>query len=245
MTAGKPETPASTPLGGTTADLAIRLGLLGLVGYWSFTVIAPFLTIVLWSAVLTVALYPLFDWFAGRLRRPRLAAVLITLLSLMIVIGPVTWLAFGLIGGVGSLARQLDAGMLSVPLPADTGEGLATGRRTSPSVVEPRCNQHEGGARGGGATPAANRGQAARHRRERRAGPSAVHGLNRRRRFPVLSGAAAAGCRKGAAAAGAQPSRRRDGPAGRHDHTQRITRCDRHRAASINPRRRGLPGCRH
>jgi len=120
MTAGKPETPASRLLGGTTADLAIRLGLLGLVGYWSLQVIAPFLTIVLWSAILTVALYPLFDWLAGRLRRRRLAAVLVTLLSLSIVIGPVTWLALGLIGGVGSLARQLDAGMLSVPLPADT-----------------------------------------------------------------------------------------------------------------------------
>jgi predicted PurR-regulated permease PerM len=119
MTAGKPETPASTPLGGRTADLAIRLGLLGLIGYWSLQVIAPFLTIVLWSAILTVALYPLFDWLAGRLRRRRLAAVLVALLSLMVVIGPVTWLAFGLIGGVGALARQLDAGMLSVPLPAD------------------------------------------------------------------------------------------------------------------------------
>jgi predicted PurR-regulated permease PerM len=120
MTVDKSETPAPLPLGVTTADLAIRLGLLGLVGYWSFKVIAPFLTIVLWSAILTVALYPLFDWLAGRLRRRRLAAVLVTLLCLMIVIGPVTWLALGLIGGVGSLARQLDAGMLSVPLPADT-----------------------------------------------------------------------------------------------------------------------------
>ena len=120
MAADKSGTPASTPLGGTTADLAIRLGLLGLVGYWSFKVTAPFLTIVLWSAILTVALYPLFDWLAGRLRRRRLAAVLVTLLSLMIVIGPVTWLALGLIGGVGSLARELDTGMLSVPLPADT-----------------------------------------------------------------------------------------------------------------------------
>ena len=92
MTAGKSDTPAPTPFGGRTADLAIRLGLLGLVGYWSLQVIAPFLTIVLWSAILTVALYPLFDWLAGHLRRRRLAAVLVTLLSLMVVIGPVTWL---------------------------------------------------------------------------------------------------------------------------------------------------------
>jgi predicted PurR-regulated permease PerM len=119
MTAGKSERPPSTLLEGATADLAVRLGLLGLVGYWSLQVIFPFQTIVLWSAILTVALYPLFDWLAGCLRRRRLAAVLVALLSLMVAIGPVTWLAFGLVGGVGSLARQLDAGMLSVPLPAD------------------------------------------------------------------------------------------------------------------------------
>ena len=69
---------------------------------------------------MTVALYPLFDWLAGRLRRRRLAAALITLLCLMIVVGPVTWLALGLIDGVGSLARELDAGMLQIPQPADT-----------------------------------------------------------------------------------------------------------------------------
>jgi predicted PurR-regulated permease PerM len=78
---------------------------------------------VLWSAILTVALYPLFDWLAQRLRRPRLAAALITSLCLMIVVGPVTWLGFGLIGGVASLARQLDAGLLSIPLPAETVKG--------------------------------------------------------------------------------------------------------------------------
>jgi hypothetical protein len=37
----------------TITDLAIRLGLLALVCYWSLKVMAPFLTIVLWSAILT------------------------------------------------------------------------------------------------------------------------------------------------------------------------------------------------
>jgi predicted PurR-regulated permease PerM len=120
MTARRGESSSPAPPGVTTTDLAIRLGLLSLVGYWSFNVIAPFLTVVLWSAILTVALYPLFEWLAQRLRRPRLAAALITSLCLMIVVGPVTWLGFGLIGGVGSLVRQLDAGRLSIPLPAET-----------------------------------------------------------------------------------------------------------------------------
>jgi predicted PurR-regulated permease PerM len=104
----------------STIDLAIRLGFLCLVGYWSLKVIAPFLTILLWSAILTVALYPVFDWLARRLPRPGLAAALVTLLCLMVIVGPVAWLGFGLIGAIGSLIKALDAGQLVIPLPADS-----------------------------------------------------------------------------------------------------------------------------
>ena len=60
-------------VGSGSVDLAIRLGFLALVGYWSFRVIAPFATILLWSAILAVALYPLFEWLRRRVR-PGLAA---------------------------------------------------------------------------------------------------------------------------------------------------------------------------
>jgi predicted PurR-regulated permease PerM len=123
MTARKYESSDPASLSVTVTDLAIRLGLLALVCYWSLKVMAPFLTIVLWSAILTVALYPLFDWLARRLRRRWLAATLVTLLCLVIVVGPVTWLGFSLIGSVGSLVEQLDTGRLSVPLPAETVKG--------------------------------------------------------------------------------------------------------------------------
>ncbi len=79
MTTGGDQDPARTTLSAATIDLAIRLGFIALLGYWSFRVIAPFLTIGLWSAILAVALYPLFDWLAGRLS-PRAAAALVTLL---------------------------------------------------------------------------------------------------------------------------------------------------------------------
>jgi predicted PurR-regulated permease PerM len=106
-------------LSNPTVDLAIRLGFLGLLGYWSFRVIAPFITIGLWSALLAVALYPLYQWLTRRLT-PRLAAILVTLLSLMVVVGPVAWLAFGMVSGISSLVAELSTGQLAVPLPPDT-----------------------------------------------------------------------------------------------------------------------------
>jgi len=119
MTANDNEDPSRGFLGATSIDLAIRLGFIVLVGYLSFRVIAPFLRIGLWSAILAVALYPLFRWLAHRLT-PSLAAALVTLLCLMTVVGPVTWLAFGMIRGIGSLVTGLDTGQLAIPSPPES-----------------------------------------------------------------------------------------------------------------------------
>ena len=103
-----------------TVDVAIKIGLLGLLVYWSLKVIGPFLTVALWSVVLTVGLYPLFDWLTRRLRSRRLAATVITLLCLMIVVGPVAWLGLKLIDEVELVVGELDSKTLSIPLPAET-----------------------------------------------------------------------------------------------------------------------------
>src|SRR5438045_662031 len=103
MTACKNGAPARATVNATSIDLVIRVGFLGLIAYWSLKVLAPFLTIILWSGILTVALYPLFDWLARCLGSSKFAAVLVTLLCLTIVVGPLTWLGLGLIGGLGSL----------------------------------------------------------------------------------------------------------------------------------------------
>jgi predicted PurR-regulated permease PerM len=113
------EEPDPTSVSTAVTDLAIRLGLIGLICYWSLKVIAPFLTIVLWSAILTVALYPLFDRLARLLRHRWLAAALITVVCLLIAIGPIAWLVWSLIGGVGILVGQFEAGSLTIPPPAE------------------------------------------------------------------------------------------------------------------------------
>jgi predicted PurR-regulated permease PerM len=72
----------------TWVELAIRLGVLGLLLFFSFTLIRPFITIAIWSVVLTVALYPVYDWIAGRLGgRRRLAALLLTITSAVLILG--------------------------------------------------------------------------------------------------------------------------------------------------------------
>ena len=64
MIEGGDKSPPKPPLSTPNVDLTIRLVLLGLLAYWSLRILAPFATILLWSAILAVALYPFFDWLA-------------------------------------------------------------------------------------------------------------------------------------------------------------------------------------
>jgi predicted PurR-regulated permease PerM len=104
--------------GEEVSQLAIRLGLLACLIYWSFVIVRPFIPILAWSVVLTVALYPAYRWFSDHLGdRPRLASAIITLAGLAIVVGPATWLGLGLFDGLKHISEQLDSGGLAVPSP--------------------------------------------------------------------------------------------------------------------------------
>jgi predicted PurR-regulated permease PerM len=102
----------------TWVDIAIRLGVLAFLLYWSYLMVRPFITIMVWAIVLTVALYPVYEvmalWLGGR---RRLAAGLLTLINLLIVIGPATWLALSLIDGLRTLSDKLDFSAFALPAP--------------------------------------------------------------------------------------------------------------------------------
>ena len=102
-------------------EVAIRLGALALLLYWSLLLISPFISIVIWSAVLSVALYPAFEWLSLRLGgRRRIAAALITILSLLVIVGPAAWLALGLVDSVRLIAERIDLANLTVPPPSSS-----------------------------------------------------------------------------------------------------------------------------
>jgi predicted PurR-regulated permease PerM len=80
--------------------------------------IEPFLTIIVWSIILAVALYPIFDWAVSRLHlHHALAAALITIASFVIVLGPVTWLGASLARTVPIIVDRLNNGSISIPPP--------------------------------------------------------------------------------------------------------------------------------
>jgi predicted PurR-regulated permease PerM len=99
-------------------NVAIRIGVLAVLCYWSLAIIRPLLATIIWAVVLAVALYPAFDWLAAVLGgRRRLAALVLTVACLLIVLGPVAWCLLKIIESLQAFNLRLQVGDLAFPSP--------------------------------------------------------------------------------------------------------------------------------
>ena len=107
--------------GNDVIQIAIRLGLLAFLIYWSFVLLRPFIPILAWAVVLGVALNPVFDWLSAHLgHRPNAAAFITTIVVLVVFLGPATWLGIGLVEGLRTISDQLTTGDIEIPSPPDS-----------------------------------------------------------------------------------------------------------------------------
>lgn len=101
-------------------ELAVKLGLFFFLVYWSIVLLRPFLSIALWSLILVVTLYPAFSWTSRLLgERRKLAAVLVTAVSLLVFTGPIIWLGLSMVEGVASFSHRLSSGDITIPPPSE------------------------------------------------------------------------------------------------------------------------------
>jgi predicted PurR-regulated permease PerM len=106
--------------GEDVVQIAIRLGLLAFLIYWSFVLLRPFIPILAWAVVLAVALNPVYDWLTAHLGgRPRIAACIVTIVVLAVFLGPAAWLGIGLVDGLRNISDQLTSGDVAIPAPPD------------------------------------------------------------------------------------------------------------------------------
>lgn len=102
-----------------SVDIFVSLMVISLFGYLSLSIMAPFVPILLWAMVLAVALYPVFLWLKGKLGSGGRAATVIGLVSLVLIIGPTIKIVSALLGSIGELTQQIEAGTLHVPPPSE------------------------------------------------------------------------------------------------------------------------------
>jgi predicted PurR-regulated permease PerM len=111
-------------------DIIIRLAVLLFLIGWCFTILRPFVLILIWAAVIAIAIYPLYSIFIRVFRKRALASVVLTILFLSVLIVP-SWLVtqslFKEVRHLRELSRQ---GQLVIPPP---------GARTAdwPSLLQP------------------------------------------------------------------------------------------------------------
>jgi predicted PurR-regulated permease PerM len=86
----------------------VRLGIIALFTYWTLRLIAPFALIIVWSAILAVALFPLFQGLSRLLGgRPIIAATTIVVACLVLIITPLALVAVNFIDAAEVLIEKL------------------------------------------------------------------------------------------------------------------------------------------
>ena len=100
-------------------DVIIRLAVLFFLIGWCFIILRPFVLILIWAAVIAIAIYPLFEIFLKAFRRKVLASVVLTLMMLSILVVPSYLVTRSLFGEVSYLHQLYKDGQLVIPPPGD------------------------------------------------------------------------------------------------------------------------------
>ena len=101
-------------------DIALHLGAIALFVFLVLDLIRPFSALLIWSVIVAAALHPIYSWLADRLGgRRRLAATLVTLATLLVVLGPVAMLSASLVGSGEWVIQQFRSGGVQLPQPPE------------------------------------------------------------------------------------------------------------------------------
>jgi predicted PurR-regulated permease PerM len=108
----------------------VRLGVIGLFAYWTMRLISPFAVIIVWSSILSIALFPVFSALSRILgNRPVVAATAIVIACLVLIITPLALVAVNFIDAADALVDKLRAGDFSLSAPANIREWPIVGER--------------------------------------------------------------------------------------------------------------------
>ena len=99
----------------------LQIGAVLILLYWCFLIVSPFLGIVIWAAIISIAVYPGHVALSARLGgREKSSAVILVLIGLSIIIIPTWILAESTIDGLKFIATELEDGTARIPPPKDS-----------------------------------------------------------------------------------------------------------------------------
>ena len=113
-------TPHASPVR-TAIEIAVNLLLVFLLLAWCFQILKPFISLIVWGAVIAISTYKPFLKLQSSLGgRKKLAVVMFTLIALAIILVP-AWLFVGsILESSGQLSAAMDSGTFNVPPPDES-----------------------------------------------------------------------------------------------------------------------------
>ncbi|MDB6144540.1 MAG: putative transporter [Pseudomonas sp.] len=102
-------------------DVFIRAGLIAVLAIFCFQIFHPFLSVVLWSIILAITLYPLNLKLAAKLgNRPGWAAIILVIIGLACLIVPLSLLGASVVETVQSGMHSVQGKAFEIPAPPDS-----------------------------------------------------------------------------------------------------------------------------
>jgi len=99
-------------------DVLIRAGLIGALAVLCYQVLSPFLTLMAWSIILAVTLYPLHQWLARRIGgKQGLASAMLVLVGVLVIITPTAVLMHSFADSVRQFIGAVQTNTLAIPAP--------------------------------------------------------------------------------------------------------------------------------
>jgi predicted PurR-regulated permease PerM len=88
----------------------LKLFVISIIAVYSFQILSPVITLVVWSLIFAIALAPVHTWLSAKLKnRKKLAAALITLSFLAVIVGPFGFVVDALVDNARHLAQTFNA----------------------------------------------------------------------------------------------------------------------------------------
>lgn len=108
----------ATPIS-TAVDITTRLGGLLLMVFMCFQILKPFISLMVWGVILSVAVFPVYQALNTRLGdRRKLAAAILIISALLVIILPAIQLAVSSVDGLKALNVKMADVALTVPPPS-------------------------------------------------------------------------------------------------------------------------------
>jgi predicted PurR-regulated permease PerM len=101
-------------------EISIRLGLIFLIVGWCLMILMPFVSVIVWGAIIAIAVYAPFLLLTEKMGgQKKLAATLFSLGGIALILTPVIFLSISLVESATSLGTHIADGTLKLPAPPE------------------------------------------------------------------------------------------------------------------------------